>query len=913
MALAFPQTKLDIKVEIALSADLTDVNLNWSWTDATAYFLVASLIVITRGRGDEFSTAAPATCRLTVINTDGRWCRTNPTGAWYGQLSKNTPLRVRVNGGSGYVTRFTGFIDELPPRWDKSGRFAHVPITASGVLRRIKQGGAFRSALYRAHTDGYFSTGAPVAYWPCEDESGSTSIASGIGGPAMAYAGDNFALASDSTIAGSDPLPVLGENGYLVGTVPTYTSSTSWAVRFLMKIPTGDAGVLLFWDTPSGTGNVTWRLSLDSGTDLVHIAAYNSAGTDVIADAGATVTGIRDKQIYIEINAVQNGTGIDWDYTALLPSGTGTGKVGTLASSTVGNVTRAIVFAGVAALGNSTIGHIAVSTDTGYGAGFYGANGFVGESTWFRFQRLLAEENIAWNAFDNLDLPVSLMGQQFKTSLAGQLGEIEATEAAPVFDGTDGAVWITARQNRYNAAVGLTLDFDASQVAEPPEPTDDDQQLHNDITVSRPGGSSARATQATGPNSTAIGVYSLAETVNSQADAVLLNYAQWLRHLGTVDDLRFPRLDFNFARATSKILDWLACDINSRIQLTNPPSQLAPDTIDLFLEGYTETLGPYTWQVAANCSPALPWSTFTVEGSGNLGRIGAGGSYLLTGATAGATSLLVATQNAGPLWSTTAEPYDWAIAGERVTATAVTSNVAAFVNTATAAHADNASVTPTMPASVQQGDLLLVFAAIRTTSGTVSTPTGYTQLLSMGGHVKLFGKIHTGTESAPTVSFTGGAAGDTTSAVMAAFRNTQCVVQTSAQQTNGSAQNISVPGLPGVDRPGLLVLWLGWKQDDWTSVATIAGGFATEIGEPSSTTGNDQGLVWDYLISGNPAEPGTATFTVTGGANAVSKGAVVSLLADVQTVTATRAVNGVSKAQSANAAVSLWKPGVLAL
>lgn len=901
--MAFPTTALDVKVEIALGADLTDTALSFAWTDVTAYVLVRDLIIITRGRGDEYSSAPPATCRLTVDNTDGRWTRTNPVGAWYGQLGKNTPLRVRVNVGAGYVTRFTGFIDELPPRWDKSGNHAFAPITASGLLRRIRQGGAFRSALYRAHTDGYFSTGVPVAYWPCEDGSGATSIASGIGGPAMLVGGEQT-FASDSTIAGSDPLPVVSDTSSWVGVVPSYTSSSTWAVRWVMRIPEAPASTqtLLRWTT--GGGLYIWQLNVVPGTpDALQIQAYNTA---LVEQLGAATVGFDDedfygKQLYCEVTATQNGTAIDWDYNVWTGT-TGFGQVGSEAATTIGNVTSVRFGAGngAADLGGATIGHIAVGTDAGFGAGSDGATGFAGEGTWARLQRILSEESLAWGNSG----PVTAMGPQPTASLQSQLVEIEATEAAPLYEATDGAVTLTQRQDRYNSAVALTLDHDAGEWAEPPEPTDDDQALKNDVTASRTGGSSARATQLTGPNRTsAVGVYTLPLTLNPQYDSDLPYHAQWARHLGTVDELRFPRITINLARATTKQTDWLACDVNSRIQLTNPPDQLAPDAIDLLLEGYTEILGPFTWTVDANTSPASPWQVFELEDD-DLGRLDTAGSYLLTGATAGATSLLVATES-GPQWSTTAEPYAWFVAGEKVTVTTMNTNAVSFVAAGTAAHADNASVTPSLPAGVQQGDLLLVFAAIRSSgTGTVNEPTDYETLLSFG-NMALFGKIHDGSESAPAVSFSSGSAGDTTSAQMAAFRYAQNVVVASATQLNASAANVSFPSL-AIPRNNCLFLTLAWKQDDWTS----ATGPDTEIGEPTSTTGNDQSLWWGYSIETTARTRSPAQVVPVGGAAAISRGVCVALAGDVQSCTVTRAVNGVSKAQAAGADVSLWRPGV---
>lgn len=818
--------------------------------------------------------------------------------------------------------QYTGYVDEWPARWaDASANQSLAPITCSGVLRRIQQGEVFRSALFRAHTQGYYGSGTAVGYWPCEDSSGATSIASGIGGPPAQIDGSSMQLAGDSTIAGSDPLVVIGTGGSIACLLPAYPAATSWAVRFVMKLDASAQDTLVFITT---LGNpLQWRLKLGTGTDVVQIQAFNSAGTEVVGDTGVTLTGIRSKQLYVAVNATQNGTGIDWDYTFTGPDGVGGGKVGTLASSTLGNVTAVHFVAGPAALLNSTIGHIAVSTDTGFGAGSDGATGYAGERTEIRFIRLCAEENVSFIFGDLLNESAAtsqMMGPQPTASLINQLREVESTEQGILYDGKQGQLTLFPRSLRYNQSVALSLNVNASTVGWPFEAADDDQALRNDITVSRVGGSNARATQTTGPNAvTAVGVYSDSVTVNTQTDAELIYHASWRRHLGTVEDLRYPQIVLNFARSPSLIDTWCDADIGSRLQITNPPAELPPDTIDLLIEGYTESFDGVSWTAALNCSPALPWQVLELEASGNAGRLDTGGSYLLTSATAGATTLLVATsgydrtatkpQAAGPQWSTTAEPYDWAIAGERVTATTVNTNAATFVAAGTAAHGDNASVAPTMPAGVQQGDLLLVFAAIRNTSATVSTPSGYSVLMA-DGNVALFGKIHTGTESAPTVSFTGGSAGDTTSAQMAAFRYTQLVVAYLAAQSNASAQNIAYPSmLPPQSR--CVGLWLGWKQDDWTSVATVTNG--TEIGEPSTTTGNDQGLVWDYIIQTNAAEQTSGSFVVTGGASAVSKGYVLMLCADVQSCTVTRAVNTVSKAQSANASVSLWRPGVLAL
>jgi hypothetical protein len=698
--MAFPNTQLPVKVEIALAADLTASYASWSWTDIVALRLVrvADLVVITRGRGDRFSQTPPSTCRLTVFNTDGRWCRTNPTGAWYGQLAKNTPLRVRVDGGGGYVTRFTGFIDELPAQWDKSGRYAVANLTASGLLRRVQQGSVLRSALYRSVTSELYSAGSVVGYWPCEDPSGSVSVASGVGGPAGQVSATGVSMAADSAVVGSAPLPTLAAGGFINGNVPPYSTSSTWAARWLFKVPTAAAGTThLGWINTTGDPG-SWALYLYPDNTL-HLQAWR-AGADVLADAGqpfqdASGLPLTNRQIWVAVNATQNGTGVDWRWTVYSASYTWTGA-GNVASSTVGQVSSIGAYGNGSFVGG-TYGHIVVGTDTSFIDETAAVTGKANDATFQRLSALCAEENIG---VTYVGTPFTGMGPQPVASLIDQIREVEATEESRLYEGTDGRLVLWDRRELANQTVALTLSRTAGQWSEPPEVVDDDRDVRNDISVTRPGAvQGARATDVA--HARAHGVYADSATVNVWQDSDLPDHASWRLHLGTLDELRYPRVTMNFAAPgmTSKITDWLATDIGERLQLTNPPTQLPPDTIDLMLEGYTETLGPKTWLVVANCSPYRPWETFALEDT-RLGRLDTAGSTLAAAITTTTqTSLSVATSTL-PLWTTTGTPFDIEIGGERMTATAIsgtsspqTFTVTRSVNGVVKTHPSGASVT----------------------------------------------------------------------------------------------------------------------------------------------------------------------------------------------------------------------------
>lgn len=99
--MAFPTTRLAIQVRIAPGADLTADPGTWSWQDITSRVRVGNgnSIVIGRGGPDEFDTLRPGSCQLVVDNTDGDFVSRNPTGQWYPDLHRGTPLQVRVDPG----------------------------------------------------------------------------------------------------------------------------------------------------------------------------------------------------------------------------------------------------------------------------------------------------------------------------------------------------------------------------------------------------------------------------------------------------------------------------------------------------------------------------------------------------------------------------------------------------------------------------------------------------------------------------------------------------------------------------------------------------------------------------------------------------------------------------------------------
>lgn len=82
----------------------TEFNLgSLGWTDVTEDVQLQGDVEIGRGKPDEQTTMTPSTLTMTVNNEDGRYFDGNPTGPYFGNLGRNTPVRVSMPEGASYV------------------------------------------------------------------------------------------------------------------------------------------------------------------------------------------------------------------------------------------------------------------------------------------------------------------------------------------------------------------------------------------------------------------------------------------------------------------------------------------------------------------------------------------------------------------------------------------------------------------------------------------------------------------------------------------------------------------------------------------------------------------------------------------------------------------------------------------
>lgn len=570
--------------------------------------------------------------------------------------------------------RFTGEISAWPPRWDTSGRDVWVPIEAAGIMRRLGAGTPVEgSVFYRALT---MDARAVVAYWPMEDAEGSTSLAAASPLTAPLSITGEPDLAAFGEFEASAPLPILG-GATFGGTVPAYAPTGQTQVRFLLAVPAlGDADdqSLVTWYT---TGSLRrWEVHYGTGGTL-GLRAYDSGGTQVF-DSGDVAFAVDGQLLIVSAEATEDGADVDWTLSTLeVGESVGTTFSGTAAGQTVGRVGQ-ITVSPQGGLDGTAIGHLSVqATVTSLFELADQLDSWRGETAGRRIERLCREEGIPLTIRGDA-LATAPMGPQRPGTLLDLLDECAETDDGILYEPRDrlGIAYRT-RESLYNQPVRAELDYAAGHVSPPLEPTDDDTDTRNDITVTRAGGSSARAVLETGPLSVqappdGIGRYDTSVTINSRYDLLLPDHAEWRLHVRTVDQARYPVVTVNLvklmAEGETTLAETLAeLDVGDRITIEHLPEWLPPEDIDVLAVGMAEFLAQFDWVISANCTPASPYSVAAWDVHGRYGPH----STVTTEALDSTETEVDISTPVGPLWSTSASGYDVIIGGERMTVTAV--------------------------------------------------------------------------------------------------------------------------------------------------------------------------------------------------------------------------------------------------
>lgn len=927
-------------------APKVEVFIDGVWVDLTAggYVMYDEKIRLSRGTSELSLEASAATAKFCLRNTDYRFSTDSPYALYYRKFRKGALVRVSCTEDTNPV-RFFGAITKLRPTRDLSGTDLRVYVECASYYRRVLSHSLpLKSAMYRA-----IERSTPYAWWPLEtgDERATDTIPNAgvsvvplelVASPATTGSSEEHRLSG--VVAGSVVGPIgasgaidMSGGGQLAAYIDRATrvrgqniafavqTTTSWSVEisFMFTNPVDIAG------DPGDTGQI---LRVNFGTDsFIGFFAGDTpsafsveVGDDITFDS-IPFTNVVDDGVWHHLSLLMvSGGGTSISYNVRLDGEV----ILSDTSATLMGQPRQIVVSPSGEL--SAAAHLVlyrgddIPLDPTY---LYRAFiGNAGETTPDRLDRLFGEQGYAFDYTSSAEVVDEItLGAQLPEELSKAVQKALDVGKGFLYNERDSnAFFYRAFKDTTNGYPRLRLDWSLNEPFGNIVPTDDDIDLANDIVATRDNGGEPQqftiededgfwhwTTEEPEDSNNGVGTQSAAVSVNTETDDLAWHMAGWEAHIRSWREARYPSVSVHFQRSQLSSAQKLAAAsmvLGDRIEITNIPRDLPSGPILMMVQGEEEVIDQFERVIEWNCVPALTREVEVVETCGSL---------LANAIDNDDTSLRVAT-SLGKEWSTSDVPYYIQINGDVMKVTAVTTDTPTFIATGAAAHGNNASVSPGLPAGMtaDSGQLMLLFAAIRNSgTGTVNTPSGWNVLKSFG-NMSVFWKYRVTGDSAPTVSFTGGVANADTSAIIAGWTNLSPYIATypksapdAATQLNGSAQDILYPAFQlATGRTGVSIIFT-WKQDDNTAAGTPSG--FTAMFNQSTTTGDDQAITGRYDLTGVSELAGTVT--QTGGASAISR-AIVFHLRPLQTMTVTRNVNSSAVSHAIGDGIHAWRMGL---
>lgn len=609
-----------IKVEIAFAtADPDDPAP--TWTDITQWVDLVGGVSVTFGRGDEYANVQTGSARVSLVNTDGRFTPGNVSSPYYPNVKIRKRLRVSYTNPTGGATayRFSGYVEEWPTEWPTGGdSYSSSQVTAVDRFKRLGANAPLRSIV-----EEQYLVDDPTAYYLLNETAGSTMAGDTSGnardplkvtqvgaGGALTFAA-NTGPGTDNLTA-PDFAPVNVTNGkYLAVTTGVLLGS---AAR---------VSVTAFINTSAAANQTVVRLYSSAGqwVEIGTTAAGKATASNFDTATGATTftltsaASINDGETHELGLFVDYYLAVDFTYDVradLVIDGVSVANTTYVVIGPYSWDTMTVGGHSAGALFTGTIAHVATyadSLDSGQllQQTLAGTTAFADESSDARIFRLGTYAGI-----DSSEMSL-------ETGLSRSIAAVDTFGLAPlvamqdVTDTEDGVLFIDgqgiltfqARSHRYNAASVFTVT--AADIDTSARFIVNDALLINDATVTRDGGITARAVNAESVanyGTTAINV-----TLLTTSDLEVVDAANWKANQTAAIDPRLPNLSIDLMTSPLLTATALTLTIGSRITLSGLPAQAPAAIVDLFVEGWTETISSTGWVLAMNTSPTSTTST----------------------------------------------------------------------------------------------------------------------------------------------------------------------------------------------------------------------------------------------------------------------------------------------------------------
>lgn len=532
--------------------------------------------------------------------------------------------------------RFFGEISQWPQSRDVSGRDRTVQVTAYGIRRRLEMNAPpLDSVMVREFSSPRRAD--VVAYWPMEDEPGSTAIASGLPGHAPMTIVGAPKLGEYSAWPSSRPLPVM-MSGCFRGKVPRYDDSTGEiAVRWFASVhanPSSSTGLFQL-----RTSTASWLVDLRENGDI-RVRAWTLDGeTQLYSSPWYPIWQgppglVRYGYVYFNFALRQQGNAVFYqidiiDFQAdqifrqpiprvLYETATVTAvrRLGRATSVAVGRNQG---------LGDITIGHLAIANKWDAFAQTGGAlNTWNGESAEERLVRLSREDGIPIRINNGGDTASAVnghrLGDQTADSWLELVERVELSDMGMLVEPRDELGFVYRnRHSLTNQVPRLTLDYGSGEIAGDLHPVDDDKAIVNDVRVKRSDGGSYSAEDTESalsvlPPPFGVGRYSTEVEISAQSDEWLPSQASFRLRRGTVDEPRYPTLSVDLH--SPRISDEQArrvrrLDIGDRVEILNADAWT--EGTGQIVTGYTEELDVMAHRFTFSLTPASPWVAAVVD------------------------------------------------------------------------------------------------------------------------------------------------------------------------------------------------------------------------------------------------------------------------------------------------------------
>lgn len=672
---------------------VVDLYYGGSWHNATsAGEVYAETVTIKRYGSTVIDGITPGEATFVLKGDSGKYNTENPLSPIYGL--PNVPIRITVDGD----VRWTGQTASWIPGRSVS-EVRRTSVTSGGVLRRL---GIGKAPLVSAIASTVLSMN-PIVYIPCNDGSLASIVGSAVSGCAGAAISEIKMGEIDGPIGDPRKTPEIAsatKGGFIVETPPGGPDTWTFEFCFWLKKPTDYTvfqPIIAYTEDGVLVTTMVWSSTSPPG---VYASWGSLSDTPISLTVSGTADVFDEKWHSVRLVMTQSGSTATLDFAV-------DGVTQGTASDTVtpGPLTRISFETQNPPIESASVGHVFIHTD-GTGSVYYNAvNGFPGERSGNRFYWFCNEQGIT-RTLIGTGSETSKCGPQTLATVLEVITETAVTDGGIVYEATDGSLTLRSLISMYRQGPVALVSVEGDVQPEL-APVVGDQLVRNDVTASRPNGSSARY-QVTGVKSpTSIGRYDGQFDTNPQLDTSLADHAAWAALNTTIPGPRWPVITLDMDTST---LDPATLEIGTVITLRDVPAEDDPRWPNLIITGVEETITPSRRTIRLLTAPAdLILGVGMYDSTGSpVTRYDAGTSTLSSSITSTATSLSAA--YTGARWcrstdSAASLPYDILIGGERMTVTAVTGTsspqtmtVTRSINGVVKAHSAGDAITLAEPA-----------------------------------------------------------------------------------------------------------------------------------------------------------------------------------------------------------------------